>query len=269
MCKTCQNFINYWDNEIRTWHSQGGKITSNESFWNGIVPNLQDKLMPEPYWGNPEECSVVMLNYNPGGSKGEPSPKDPCHFNQCNNPLTMAGAMWQQYSKTALTFPWLDKQLTGFCAQSYHQATAKWMRKHTEWAYRVCNITTPIDAQPRPFFFDLCAWHSYNWKGNISKLPANVISQLGALIFAAIGHSTKNLGLCVGVGFTAILPQLGYKDDTPQVTGQNPYQPINNRKYRCYRHENGTRIICTWTQGSNRCPAAKFAKYEQKIEKVL
>jgi hypothetical protein len=272
MCTICQNFINYWDNEIRTWHSLGGKITPNESFWNNVVPksNLLDILMPEPYWGNPENCSVVMLNYNPGGSKLV-SPNDPCHFNQCNNPLTMAGAMWQQYSDIALTFPWLDSYYTGICANTQHLGTAIWMRRHAAWAYRVCNITTPLETQPRPFFFDLCGWHTHNWKGDISKLPANVISQLGNIISAAISHSSKNLGLCVGFDFTSILPQLGYQDVTLQCTRKNTWQPIpgNNRNYKAYRHPNGTRIICTWAQGSNQCPSANFKADEQRLESML
>jgi hypothetical protein len=267
-----KNFIDFWDDEIRAWFALNGNPTVNCQKWQKIIHNIHPELMPEPYWGNPEESSVVVINYNPGSSETVDE-DDPCHINQAKNQnhLTMAGAMHKKYSDIALSFPWLDSQLTGFCQNAKHARTLDWMRKRTEWAYRVCNITTPLHAQPRPFLFDLCGWHGHSWNGNIDELDVKILDSLKAFISVAIDHSQKNLGLCVGAAFNTILPQLGYKDYTKSITGYDEWQPIdnNNRKYKAYRHPNGTRIICTLAQGSNICPDAKFQGHEQWLESML
>jgi hypothetical protein len=280
MCTICQNFINYWDNEIRAWFAYRGAPTSGFQKWQQVVKSIEPMLMPEPYWGNPENCSVVMINYNPACSNPV-NPNDPCHFNQCNNPLTMAGAMWRQYSDIALTFPWLDPYYTGFCANPQHLGTAVWMRRHAAWAYRVCNITTPLETQPRPFFFDLCGWHSPSWRGKVNNIGQNTINQLKDFVPAAIAHSDKKLGLCIGSDFKEILLLLGYEDITNAIMHVDEWKPKDvERRYKCYRHPNGTRIICTWASGSNDCPSADFEndehdlvikleKYEQELESML
>ena len=89
-----QHFIDYWDDVIRQWLSLNADVTSfkndaseqsmvieaiNENCKNkkGVSnPNykINTNHMPEPYWGNPLECSIVLLDYNPAGG-----PDDNCH----------------------------------------------------------------------------------------------------------------------------------------------------------------------------------------------
>lgn len=68
-----KKFIEYWDEVIRQWANGDGSLESvpeTERLWfDKTNTNLIPEYMPEPYWGNPDKCSAVVLNYNPGGSE--------------------------------------------------------------------------------------------------------------------------------------------------------------------------------------------------------
>ncbi|MBR1801277.1 MAG: hypothetical protein IJ767_07305 [Bacteroidaceae bacterium] len=60
------SFLNYWDDVIRRWFDE--HIGEGEqTFLDKKLLNLNCMHMPEPYWGNPHNCSIVIANYNPGG----------------------------------------------------------------------------------------------------------------------------------------------------------------------------------------------------------
>ena len=90
-----KDFINYWNDVVNIW-LKGGKgkcinamrplgkgkecyykdndlrafIEDEQCYWFDekiLNPHLCPIHLPEPYWGNPEYCSIVIVNYNPGG----------------------------------------------------------------------------------------------------------------------------------------------------------------------------------------------------------
>ena len=67
-----KEFIEYWDEVIRQWAKGDGSVKSvpeSERVWfENTKTNLISEYMPEPYGGNPDKCSAVVINYNPGGS---------------------------------------------------------------------------------------------------------------------------------------------------------------------------------------------------------
>ena len=66
MLRNMNWFIDYWDDVICQWFS--GNIESKQQlFLNETSLKLNPEHMPEPYWGDPENCSIVIANYNPGG----------------------------------------------------------------------------------------------------------------------------------------------------------------------------------------------------------
>ena len=76
-----KDFIEYWDEVVRQWlindadcsftgvaedqcqiiQAINGTIGKNANY------TLNTKHMPEPYWGDPLKCSIVLLDYNPAG----------------------------------------------------------------------------------------------------------------------------------------------------------------------------------------------------------
>ena len=99
-------FINYWDNVTDSWFKDS-IIPEQQQILNQRWLNLSREHMPEPYWGNPENCSIVIANYNPGGG----ADRNRHAYFQC--------ADWEhtfinevknsKYSKIALDFPIIDE----------------------------------------------------------------------------------------------------------------------------------------------------------------
>lgn len=263
-------YITYWDNVIREWAADGS-VPSSEKCWFVPESRLRTELMPEPYWGDPYNCSAVLLNYNPGGPDGQPSPDDKCHINHVHSGDTskMSGALHDCYSHQAIRFPWLDAddELVEFVATA--EDTKKWMRQRNRWISRIAS------SDRRPFFFDLCGWHSKNWSlGNYTpEIRAYIAEHILPMLHEAIAKSDLGIGLCVGKQLgDRVLPGLGFTEVTSQMgfdvkDSSKGWQPIPevNRWYRIYRSADGTYIVNTWTLGSNRQPGARFNKYENQI----
>lgn len=128
-------YIEYRDEAIRQWtESPVPAFTESEKYW--IEPSvakhakrpvaesigLQPELLPNPYWGNPERCSAVILNYNPGGSdlQGDALRVDHCHHCHVNenNPELMVAAIARDYSADALYVPDFSKPKTDYRTRS-------------------------------------------------------------------------------------------------------------------------------------------------------
>lgn len=193
-------YIDYWDDVIAKWFHAGGTIPPSENPWFADVPGLHRELIPEPYWGNPEDCSVVLLNYNPGGP-AEATPTDKGHISHAvnNDPNQMAGVMHNRYSDIGLTFPWLDKpSAVGFTYQPNHQDTKKWMRRRNKWVAQV--MAGNLDTNRKPFFFDICGWHSHKW--NLKKITPAIENYINThikpVLVDSIVCSDLGIGLCIG-----------------------------------------------------------------------
>ena len=93
-----KNFINHWDEVFAHW-VKNGSLSMTESHWNqqkekiGLFP----ELMPEPYLGDPYNCSVVIMNYNPGAFNHNTDTEeglrvyqnDPVHHSRLSDPKSM------------------------------------------------------------------------------------------------------------------------------------------------------------------------------------
>lgn len=268
--KVVNSYIEYWDDVISRWANEGGVVPSSEECWFLPKSKLRIELMPEPYWGNPDCCSAVLLNYNPGGPDGEPLPDDNCHINNVLNAdsMKMSGAMHACYSRIALEFPWLD-EVARQDFTSNHIGTKDWMRQRNGWISRLAK------SDKRPFFLDLCGWHSKNWR--LGKYTPEIKAYISEHIIPVLDHAIRKsdlgIGLCVGkqlgdavlgkLGFSEVTSELGFEINDP-ARGWQPIPEVN-RWYRVYRSSEGLYIINTWALGSNRQPGAQFKGKELEI----
>lgn len=265
-------YVKYWDDVISRWADGDGVVPESEECWFVSGSTLHRQLMPEPYWGNPDNCSAVLLNYNPGGPDGTPLPDDNCHINNVRNDDTMkmSGAMHGCYSRIALEFPWLDNaDHRDFTSMPSHLPTKRWMCQRNGWISRLAK------SDKRPFFLDLCAWHSKNWRlGNYTpEIRTYIAEHILPLLSEAIAKSDFGIGLCIGkqigdevlslLGFTEVTSQMDF-DVKDSSEGWQPIPEVN-RWYRIYRSVDGTYIVNTWTLGYNRHPGARFHEYEKEI----
>lgn len=62
-----QKFINAWDNIIDDWMNIPCVSDPSNPFNPlQVHPSLSVEHLPEPYFGDPADCSIVMINLNPG-----------------------------------------------------------------------------------------------------------------------------------------------------------------------------------------------------------
>lgn len=265
-------YVKYWDDVIRRWADDDGVVPESEECWFVHGSTLHRELMPEPYWGNPDKCSAVLLNYNPGGPDGTPLPDDNCHINNIRNAVAMkmSGAMYVCYSRIALEFPWLDKTDRGdFTSMPNHLLTKRWMCQRNGWITRLAN------SDKRPFFLDLCGWHSKNWllSDYTPEIRSYISNNILPVLSEAIRISDLGIGLSIGKQLgDVVLHELGFSDVTAEfgfriedsARGWRPIPEVN-RWYRVYRSADGLHVINTWSVGSNRQPGGRFHKYENGL----
>lgn len=183
-----KDFIDYWDDVINIWLGKKDKIpneyttvTKNDeeskldveiekeqAEWFNVTDKLRPIHIPEPYWGNPCNCSIVIVNYNPGGGtemnphtyrgKGDSYPVD-----------TMVKYVNEnKYSQLAKDCPILKNEPSWFC--SYEGW--KWWDNKKQWIQHLEEsiLQEKDDSQDArvslPFCIDICAWHSRQWKNN-------------------------------------------------------------------------------------------------------
>lgn len=273
---TIPQFIDYWDKQIRDWVALGGKITPDESYWLPYAGKLglQPNFIPEPYYGNPQKCSIVILNFNPGHGVSTQ------FISNVNNINTVCGRLVNtQYSAAALTFPILGSYNPSNPFQNNYAGYPWWLNKE-KWVKHLFSSLGISYVNP-PFALEHCGWHSINWRGvsyNDSTLRANIIDLLGEVLPLAIlnsdittGATKSKVGICMGAPFgDTILPMLGFTQ-IPMPSALNQYlaKGVNNggnktfyysangnqtRGYRLYRHESGALMINTWARGGNGSP---------------
>ena len=270
-----KEFIEYWDEVISQWAKGDGSVKSvpeSERVWfDRTNTNLISEYMPEPYGGNLDKCSAVVINYNPGGS--DTVSKDAyCHISQVAVDGSMPDIMGKSYSEIALEFPWLNPtdQRPDFMNDKRLQPTIKWLQNRKEWVDSLLGNASDSNQTLMPFFIDICGWHSKNWKGvrfksnrsyDATPLVDYLKNHILPVLMYAIPKSQLGIGLCVGKQFAdVILPVLGFK---PMM---EPVQPITE-KHRYFQafEQDGVKILCTWSWASNRRPSDIYLPYEKEL----
>lgn len=237
------DFIEYWDNVIRIWmkgiggfpqdalrgkdeyYYKDGKnalkvcVEEEQSHWfddKSLRKLLCPIHMPEPYWGNPEECSIVIVDYNPAGGtdmnphtyrgEGEPYPKNSMIKYVFDN----------SYSQLALAFPLLgtkadlEKDNDRWWLRSY--GGRQWWRSKIEWMlHLIQHSSEPPKEWPEevflPFTIELCGWHSPNWSDNTKAISSSgdlrisVEKRFVIPLLRSIENSTCKLAVCIGAQF--------------------------------------------------------------------
>ena len=143
------NFFEFWDKFVddamkHTLSAPQFIVTTK-----GISIKNPYYYVPEPYYGDPKNCSAVILNINPGAG-------GPSHVNLFPNGEAT-------YSKHAREFPYLNSSIS-----SFNPAGDKWWEKRKEWLDRLVKsyihthpeIANVDKAKDFPFAIEFCPWHS-------------------------------------------------------------------------------------------------------------
>ena len=279
-------YTDHWDDVLRRWAEDGDVPAPERCWFEGAGSTLIPCLMPEPYWGDPAACSAVLLNYNPGDKHRKEADfrDEPTSFCRITGQggKALAEALRQGYSAEAKTFPWLDAEQARRAAIPLPERACRWLRRRAGWTGRLAGDE---GGARRPFFMELCAWHSHRWTiSRFSDAQKAYITQLVLpTLRAAVRCSTLGVGLAVGkriggflqqeCGFRNITGELRLADaggrlDCDREDGGLCWQPIPTTKrwYRVYRCDgDGTVVVVTWSPGSNNQPSRAFAPQEREL----
>lgn len=236
--------------------------------------------MPEPYIGNPADCSVVILNYNPGAAdydlrttEGlEKYRNDAVHHSRFDDPESMCHHDARNYRERAFAGSCLGRGVDPqYDTSDLHPAGKKWWSKHLDWFRELVP-----ESKKLPFALELCGWHSNCWEKikYDKKLFDRLKERLAPVIDETIRASDLGIGLCVGAQWSAtVLPAFGYRDVTAEVMGLPDYhrgwKPLGGKRNYCImRNYNGSYIVNTWlSRGFNmmRVSSDEFRPVEKEI----
>ena len=276
------DFIEYWNSVLQQWFKK--TIEKKQQEYKIIykkstplvagVPEPMYNYMPEPYMGEPRNCSFVIVNYNCGGGDDR-DPHIYRHCVHCKNsiPLSSTYVCTNGYSKYALPFPflqdasWLKKHGLNYL-NTY--SGYKWWQSRKPWIDHIHDIiyNSKQDKESKlPFAIDLCPWHEKSWS-NVKDLTKNpdikkvVEDYVMNVIIEAIRNSDGKFAFFIGKRHVDLLKSFGF---TP--TTQKPRTEISAHKTRYYQvftKQPDVKAIVTWIQGSNSVPSADFYAADKK-----
>ena len=215
-----KEFKDYWDGVIASWLKEQGKVFDSDQ--NQILSqewlNLSRNHMPEPYWGNPEECSIVIANYNPGGGADR---NRHAYFKCADWEHTFIHEVKKsKYSDVASGFPIINEpnrnDLESAPEWWEDYGGSKWWRKKHDWLKNsIINNEKLHDlfdktkikecGNKKPFAIEFCGWHSKSWPVNAcerlykdKELQSIIDKYFINVLVEAIKCSDSKLGVCTG-----------------------------------------------------------------------
>ena len=267
------DYIEYWDLKVNDWFQN----TDKTDIYLMNLSGFQMDGMPEPYLGNPKECSIAIFNFNPGrvSKDSEQTRMYKTYMNLVKD---------NGYSSIATYFPYLQTSdflneigLSGF--EKYDGS--KWWQNRNSWIeHLICTTGKDNEKGLKPFALELCPWHSLKWdsKRFISSLAnpqfKDYIKKYVFSIYEnAISNSLCGFGVCIGKSFSQILEPFDYLNETCKYDPRSSddgiqLHPTKERYYRVYR-KGETIILNTWHQGGNRVPSEDFWEKETELIKKI
>lgn len=214
------NFVNYpiatdWDECISEWLFCAKRLTGPLSVFSQMVQSggLSDNYIPEPYYGDADNCSAVVVNINPGLTDADVIK----HWNFRTSPdyrliYDLSYMCSGKYSDWQAIY-------APFTAGPWVPGVQWWADNRNDFIDKVVRLFNCYKGQPyisskKPFAIELCPFHSGN-TGNF-KLDSKVLVPYYAdFVFGPVEQVIKKSQIPFGIGFASlintVLKKLGYK----------------------------------------------------------
>lgn len=245
----------------------------------GLLKEKYLDLMPEPFWGDPDNCLAAIINLNPGFGDDDKDYIGKKATSKCH--LFSSGFLEFAKANPYFTHAW------------FHPAATSWWAKRLSWLHKVLECQ---GSWRLPFMTELCPWHSAKWgeaKIDFSTYkPDYVLNVLDAAAYAAnmagtpifaIGKAGDIYKNYLGDPVQSWGPE-DNKLDTLRKYSKEPLEwPRKKKKgeddesdinvsFDYYKSElNGREIklLNIWMLGSNHTPSDAFLPIERVILKYI
>ena len=259
-------YINKWEVFFSNWVESPEKTFKN-NIWSQIYKGnssfaLQYDYLPQPFLGDPENCSIITLNLNPG----------PVHD-------------IRRFPDGILVKKLIAKKSYFDYARSFPQVKLKnhpnkFWKKQLKWVFRLTGIDYNVHGL-YPFAIEICPWHSNNWKSPDldEKLVAEIQMNVFDVIDMVIPYATKKVVISVGkdyyhlfnqgsLGFEKLL-EAGPKDYRNAGISEWPTnkkgKPIKRFFSLWKKSSSGTIYLNTYSVGSNTPPSVVWDEIQQTL----
>lgn len=141
-------YLQYWDDFVDQWYLNPIPFfNSNIHPWNQIHSHLlqQANALPEPYCGDPYNCSAVIMNYNPGSMT-------PTLQQHPNGSFILTFKPNFAYKYFAKNFPYLTNPLIN----GTNSTGGGFWKIRDGWIKRLILIKYNIHSNKNPFAIDIC-----------------------------------------------------------------------------------------------------------------
>lgn len=201
-----QDYFKYCDELVQDWIDNKANLIEEDPFLhNSAILSGEPyfDIMPEPFLGNPDNCSIVMINLNPGYTEG-----DDVNLSRQNTRNRFANGNLKGYSAFAITFPYLSNPII-------HPAGAGWWKGRKEYLDRLVRAYTGKASDRFPFALELCPWHSNKWEEAKIKMSSVVYERMiqRAIIPAlyATRKSEARIAVVIGKAAVPVIQKAGFK----------------------------------------------------------
>ncbi len=260
-------YLEYWNSFFRVW-----KVSPKEIFEKNIwstehcgkgKTELDPFSLPQPFLGNPKNCSVITLNLNPGPTSTLRLHKDGIltkKFIECNN-----------YFEYAEFYPQMKLK----------DYPSKFWNNQFKWIER---ISKNERNEKLPFAIEICPWHSVKWKSlNMitPKLKEHIKQNVFEIINETIKYATIKTVLSVGKTYYDLYQnkEFGFEkiieispNENSILNGikwpKNKKGELSKRFFSIWKHTE-TNIIYynTYSMGSNKPPSKNWSEIENYLLK--
>lgn len=263
-------YISDWDDTIRGLLAD---LPNNSNLMSCNIA-IQSDFIPEPYMGDPDNCSFVIVNLNPGAGQ--------CH--SCIKQKDIAGTLVNTvktngYGNAVKKFPYLRNGATADLIDWDNSGGRKWWKGKERWIKHIIKMFEPSynteDAIPDnyyPFAMEMFAWHTMAWPNELNKkmmkngvYGPTIKSEVLEPLYDAIQKSKFKFAFCVGKPIVGIIESF---EDYKKLTAKSNHS-VNGikRDYEVYSDGKGRFIVNTWAQGGNTYPSENFYQEEEKLFK--
>lgn len=149
-------FLTDWDIEIKYWAANGKILPSGGMSIFNHEAGLSKDYLPEPYYGNIENPSIVVLNINPGSSSPNEQTK---HFSSKTAVNTLTYNLIHTFGGLYSGF---QKTYSPFLCTNHNVPGVDWWKDNRinflNWVVRKCSRNSYADTAP--FALEMCPLHS-------------------------------------------------------------------------------------------------------------